>query len=135
MRGFCPICENEVIFTANNEWLRDHYLCSSCGSIPMERSIMQVIQQKYPNWRELCIHELNFDKQHSHKPKADALPIIKKENRKYPICEKEAVLTTKNSWLRDNLYYPEIALNKIVKYGNISKKIILKVAIKVYRRI
>jgi glycosyltransferase involved in cell wall biosynthesis/GT2 family glycosyltransferase/SAM-dependent methyltransferase len=55
--GFCPICEKNVTFSAKNEWLRDHYLCSGCGSIPRERAIMHVIQQNYPNWRELRIHE------------------------------------------------------------------------------
>jgi glycosyltransferase involved in cell wall biosynthesis/SAM-dependent methyltransferase len=55
--GFCPICEKNVTFSAKNEWLRDHYLCSGCGSIPRERAIMHVIQQRYPNWRELRIHE------------------------------------------------------------------------------
>ena len=55
--GWCPICENEAVFTAKYSWLRDHYLCSRCGSIPRERAIMHVIQTRYPNWRELRIHE------------------------------------------------------------------------------
>jgi SAM-dependent methyltransferase len=55
--GWCPICEKNVTFSAKNEWLRDHYLCSGCGSIPRERAIMHVIQQRYPNWRALKIHE------------------------------------------------------------------------------
>jgi len=55
--GFCPICEQKVTFVAKHEWLRDHYLCSCCGSIPRERAIMHVIQQRYPNWRDLRIHE------------------------------------------------------------------------------
>jgi glycosyltransferase involved in cell wall biosynthesis/glycogen synthase/SAM-dependent methyltransferase len=55
--GFCPICDDDAIFTAKNSWLRDHYLCSGCGSIPRERAIMHVIQTRYPNWRELRIHE------------------------------------------------------------------------------
>ena len=56
-QGWCPICEKDAIFTARNAWLRDHYLCSGCGSIPRERAIMHVIQTRYPNWRELRIHE------------------------------------------------------------------------------
>lgn len=55
--GWCPICEKEAVFTAKNLWLRDNYLCSGCGSIPRERAIMHVIQTRYPNWRELRIHE------------------------------------------------------------------------------
>jgi hypothetical protein len=56
-RGFCPTCETEVTFTAKNDWLRDHYLCSNCGSIPRERALMQTIETFFPTWRELTIHE------------------------------------------------------------------------------
>jgi len=55
--GWCPICEKEAVFTAKNPWLGDHYLCSGCGSIPRERGLMHVIQNRYPNWRDLRIHE------------------------------------------------------------------------------
>jgi SAM-dependent methyltransferase len=56
-QGFCPICEREVSFVARDPWLRDHYKCSRCRSIPRERALMLVIQQRYPNWRDLRIHE------------------------------------------------------------------------------
>ena len=56
-RGYCPACANEVTFTAKNEWLRDHYLCSNCGSIPRERALMHTIETFFPAWRELTIHE------------------------------------------------------------------------------
>lgn len=55
--GWCPICENTVMFTARNEWFRDHLFCSDCGSIPRERALMIVFAQFYPNWRSLSIHE------------------------------------------------------------------------------
>ena len=55
--GWCPICEKDVRFTANHEWLRDHYLCPGCGSIPRERELMHILQERFPNWRELRIHE------------------------------------------------------------------------------
>ena len=55
--GWCPICEKKVTFSSKQAWLRDHYLCSGCGSIPRERAIMHVIQTRYPNWRELRVHE------------------------------------------------------------------------------
>jgi lipopolysaccharide biosynthesis protein/glycosyltransferase involved in cell wall biosynthesis/nitrogen regulatory protein PII len=55
--GWCPICEKKVTFSAKYEWLRDHYLCSDCGSIPRERALMHVIQERYPKWRDLRIHE------------------------------------------------------------------------------
>jgi len=55
--GWCPICDKEESFIARHHWLRDHYLCSGCGSIPRERAIMHVIQTLYPKWRSLHIHE------------------------------------------------------------------------------
>jgi SAM-dependent methyltransferase len=56
-RGWCPICESESIFSSDDMWLRDHYKCDSCGSLPRERALMHVLQRHYPNWRELDIHE------------------------------------------------------------------------------
>lgn len=56
-KGYCPICEADVYFQAENEWFRDYLLCSSCGSIPRERALMQVIKFYYPNYKELTIHE------------------------------------------------------------------------------
>lgn len=55
--GWCPICEADVTFSSNDAWLRDHLVCSSCGSIPRERALMKIIADYYPNWRELKIHE------------------------------------------------------------------------------
>jgi hypothetical protein len=55
--GWCPICEARVKFIAYNSWFRDHYLCDRCGSIPRERALMYVIQTRYPDWRDLTVHE------------------------------------------------------------------------------
>ncbi|TDY11771.1 methyltransferase family protein [Meridianimaribacter flavus] len=55
--GFCPCCEQDVLFVARNSWLRDHFKCSNCGCIPRERALMQTIKNYYPNWSELFIHE------------------------------------------------------------------------------
>lgn len=57
VEGSCPICEKKVVFCSKQEWLRDHFFCSSCGSIPRERALMQVILDYYPNYRDLKIHE------------------------------------------------------------------------------
>ncbi len=56
-QGHCTTCDQEVAFVAKNAWLRDHFLCSKCGSIPRERALMQVVEQFYPNWRDVIIHE------------------------------------------------------------------------------
>jgi SAM-dependent methyltransferase len=55
--GHCPICEGQRTFTARQPWLRDHLLCSGCGSIPRERAVMACIQEFVPEWRSKRIHE------------------------------------------------------------------------------
>ena len=55
--GHCPTCDRDVTFVARDPWLRDHFLCSGCGSLPRERALMVVIDRFFPQWRELVIHE------------------------------------------------------------------------------
>jgi SAM-dependent methyltransferase len=55
--GFCVICDRDVKFSSQNEWLRDNYLCSNCKSIPRERALMFAINKFYPSWKQLSIHE------------------------------------------------------------------------------
>jgi SAM-dependent methyltransferase len=56
-KGFCPCCDKEVLFQANNSWLRDTFLCSNCNSIPRERALMVTIEKYFPGWKNLIIHE------------------------------------------------------------------------------
>lgn len=55
--GFCPICSEETIFQSQESWLRDHYICLRCRSLPRERALKQAIDSFYPQWRDLVIHE------------------------------------------------------------------------------
>ncbi len=55
--GHCSVCDRATRFVARHEWLRDHYRCESCGSIPRERALMAVLGERYPRWRQLRIHE------------------------------------------------------------------------------
>jgi SAM-dependent methyltransferase len=55
--GHCLTCNQTVTFSAKNDWLRDNYLCTNCGSIPRERALMYAIQKFYPQWQDLIIHE------------------------------------------------------------------------------
>ena len=57
VKGECPICESEATFSSKHSWLRDHFHCSRCGSIPRERALMAVINQYFPDFRKLKIHE------------------------------------------------------------------------------
>ena len=56
-RGFCPICERPATFVARDSWLRDHFECTRCRSIPRERALMLVLQQRFPRWRDMTIHK------------------------------------------------------------------------------
>jgi len=56
-KGVCPCCEQKVIFKTHNPWLRDHFRCRNCSSIPRERALMHTINNEYPDWQNLKIHE------------------------------------------------------------------------------
>lgn len=56
-KGYCPCCEKEVNFIAYNQWLRDHFRCDNCKSIPRERALMLTIDKHFPYWKDLKIHE------------------------------------------------------------------------------
>jgi hypothetical protein len=55
--GWCPICEQATTFSASDAWLRDHYVCERCESLPRERALMVALQTRFPDWRRLRIHE------------------------------------------------------------------------------
>ena len=59
--GYCPLCEKETFFEIRNEWLRDNYLCTGCWSIPRQRAFITVLNQQYPNWINLQVHESSPD--------------------------------------------------------------------------
>ena len=46
--GYCVICEKEAIFIEHNDWLRDHYLCSTCHSIPRQRAFNPCFKYIFP---------------------------------------------------------------------------------------
>ncbi|HEC27696.1 MAG TPA: class I SAM-dependent methyltransferase [Gammaproteobacteria bacterium] len=55
--GYCPICEKKTLFFIKADGLRDNYHCIRCRSIPRQRALLQVMQQFFPDWRNLNIHE------------------------------------------------------------------------------
>lgn len=55
--GYCVICEKETTFIEHNDWLRDHYLCSTCHSIPRQRALIHVLNTFFPKWDSYHIHE------------------------------------------------------------------------------
>jgi SAM-dependent methyltransferase len=55
--GCCPICERRTLFIKEKSWLRDHYCCIYCRSIPRWRAIIHVLQIALPGWRQMKIYE------------------------------------------------------------------------------
>lgn len=55
--GYCHCCRNTVTFTSKYSWLRDHYSCSACSSIPRQRHLFHILDKYFPNWEEKNIHE------------------------------------------------------------------------------
>jgi hypothetical protein len=55
--GRCSICEGSSFFARLGTWLRDNYRCVRCNSIPRQRALFVVLEEYFPNWRDLQIHE------------------------------------------------------------------------------
>lgn len=67
--GYCVICQTETTFVEYGPWLRDNYRCIKCKTKPRQRVFLTVLNQQYPHWRNLTIHEssphLDFIKRQS----------------------------------------------------------------------
>jgi len=55
--GYCTICEGRTIFVEKADWLRDHYICIRCASIPRHRALIKLVSLLFPAYRSLAIHE------------------------------------------------------------------------------
>lgn len=55
--GICPCCKQKTLFASFDYWLRDHYKCLFCGSIPRQRALIKVLESEMPEWRNMKIHE------------------------------------------------------------------------------
>lgn len=55
--GFCPCCNEPADFLAVRPWLRDHFVCLRCRSIPRQRALLLVLDKHFPDWRSLAVHE------------------------------------------------------------------------------
>jgi SAM-dependent methyltransferase len=56
-KGYCVICERDTVFVVYNSWLRDHYKCRRCQSIPRNRALVNALNRFSPEWRQLHVHE------------------------------------------------------------------------------
>jgi SAM-dependent methyltransferase len=57
-KGYCPICEAPVVFTASNSGYRNFLECPDCRSVPRERALTLRVKQLFPDWRRLAVHEI-----------------------------------------------------------------------------
>ena len=55
--GHCAICERRTMFFMEGAYLRNHFMCARCNSIPRWRALIHVLGEFVPKWRELTIHE------------------------------------------------------------------------------
>lgn len=55
--GYCHCCRNNVEFSSLEIWLRGHYRCSQCQSIPRQRHLQYVLDRFFPGWETKKIHE------------------------------------------------------------------------------
>jgi SAM-dependent methyltransferase len=54
---YCTCCRQKVAFKITGPWLRDQYICLSCGSIPRQRALNLMLDTYFPQWAKLEIHE------------------------------------------------------------------------------
>ena len=47
INGYCQICEAKTVFYSKDDWLRDHFFCQWCHSIPRERSLLYALNLLY----------------------------------------------------------------------------------------
>ena len=55
--GYCVICERQTMFVWDGVYLRNHYRCVRCWSLPRWRAVIRVLDLCYPRWRVLRIFE------------------------------------------------------------------------------
>ncbi len=55
--GYCPCCPGPSLFRSRYSWLRDHYVCTQCNSVPRERALLWTLDHFFPTWPEKFVHE------------------------------------------------------------------------------
>ena len=52
------MCQKKSVFKSRDRWLRDHYRCKNCKSIPRERAIFHVMDNYFAGWEKGRLHEI-----------------------------------------------------------------------------
>ena len=56
-QGYCPCCKQPTVFTSSHAWLRDHYKCSNCGSIPRNRQLIKTVSEYVSDLSKIRVYE------------------------------------------------------------------------------
>lgn len=59
--GICPVCKNKTTFSSKEYWLRDHFFCLICGSLPRIRHFLYTLDTTMPHWRTCALYEIAPD--------------------------------------------------------------------------
>ena len=74
--GYCEICGKDVTFVAHGRYFRNTLRCPVCNTAPRNRATFHVLQQFFPAWRTLTIHESS--------PSGDSMSnLLKREAAQY----------------------------------------------------
>ena len=55
--GYCVICEKSSVFVEHGEYLRNHYRCRYCDTIPRSRALVNALNTFAPDWKSRVLHE------------------------------------------------------------------------------
>lgn len=58
--GYCPVCEKLTLFFRPCPYtplMREYYRCIWCRATPRYRAFDLILNQRFPNWKNLMIHE------------------------------------------------------------------------------
>ncbi len=125
--GYCPCCRAATTFRAYNEWLRDFYVCTVCGSIPRQRHLQAVLDERFPNWTELTVHESspsnNFLARYASDytasqyfedvPRGEARGGVRSENLEALTYPDESIDIFITQDVMEHVFHPELAISEI----------------------
>lgn len=57
--GWCSCCRAETTFVETGTWLREHFRCERCQSIPRFRAVNHALDTYFPGWERAAIHEFS----------------------------------------------------------------------------
>lgn len=110
--GYCVICERRTMFVWNEPYLRNHYRCVRCWSIPRWRAVIQVLNLCYPGWRDLSIFESSPGGASSEKLKAECARYV--PSHFWPDREPGAVFRGIRCEDLTHLTYPDESFDLVV---------------------